>query len=112
MEISIQHLTRNMYEIMKFKTKEEAILNKNRGDRLFYDPYIDEYFIIPPRKRHVWKEEEFEENFVIMPETFEECTRLRIENCQDCKYLPSRQGNTKYCQRKKILLNRENMEVF
>ncbi len=112
MEILSQHLTRNMYEIMKFKTKEEAVLNKNKGDRLFYDPYIDEYFIIPLRKKHVWKEGEFEENFAMMPETFEECARFRIENCQDCEYLPNRQENIKYCRRKKILLNRENMEIF
>jgi len=94
----------------KYKTKEEAIENKKSGDRLFHDPYLDEYFIISPRK-HVWKEGEFEENFMILPETFEECMKLRAENCADCTYTP-RRFNNKSCQRKTLLLNRERMEVL
>jgi|NGEPerStandDraft_9_1074522.scaffolds.fasta_scaffold07599_1 hypothetical protein len=97
--------------MMKFKTKEEAIVSKNKGDRLFYDPYIIEYFIISPRK-YIWKEGEFEENFLIMPETFDECIKLRSGNCQDCEDLTQSFGNYKSCQRKKFLLNREIMEII
>lgn len=93
----------------KFKTEEDAIANKKKGDRLFYDPFINEYFIISPRKC-IWKEDEFEENFIIMPETFEECMELRAGNCQDCEYVPNKLG--KYCHRKTMLLNRERMEIF
>lgn len=96
--------------MMKFKTKEEAIANKNKGDRLFHDPYIDEYFIISPRK-YIWKECEFEENFIIMPETLEECIKLRSENCQDCEYIQHKLGNYKSCLRRTFLLNRERMEI-
>lgn len=94
----------------KYKTKEEAVANKKNGDRLFHDPFLDEYFIISPRK-YVWKEGEFEENFMIMPETFEECMKLRAEKCGDCQYSP-RRFNNKSCQRKSLLLNRERMEVL
>lgn len=97
--------------MMKFKTKEEAIANKNKEDMLFHDPYIDEYFIISPRK-YIWKEGEFEENFIIMPETLEECIKLRSENCQDCEYIQRRLGNYKSCLRRTFLLNRERMEIF
>lgn len=97
--------------IKRFKTKEDAIENKNAGDRLFYDPFLDEYFIISPRK-YIWKESEFEDNFIIMPETFDECNKLQIEQCQDCKYLPHRLGNYKSCQKKAFLLKRERMEIF
>lgn len=93
----------------KFKTEEDAIANKKTGDRLFYDPFINEYFIISPRK-YIWKEDEFEENFIIMPETFEECLKLRTGKCQDCEYMANKFG--KYCQRKIMLLNRERMEIF
>lgn len=100
-----------MCKITKFKTKEEAVANKNKEDRLFYDPYIDEYFIISPRK-YIWKEDEFEENFIIMPETLEECINLRSGNCQDCKYVPHRMGSHKFCRRRMFLLNRERMEIL
>lgn len=79
-----------MNRITKFKTREKAIANKKNEDRLFHDPYLDEYFIISPRKKLVWNEEEFEENFLFMPETFEECKSLRSGKCQDCEYLPQR----------------------
>jgi|GEM_PF-5820223 hypothetical protein len=95
----------------KFKTKEEATKNKKKGDRLFYDPFIYEYFIISPRK-YVWKEGEFEENFITMPETFEECVRLRSDNCQDCEYLPRRIGGRRSCQRRTMLSNRASMEIY
>ena len=100
-----------MCKITKFKTKDDAISNKNSGDRLFYDPYLGEYFTISPRK-YIWKEGEFEENFIIMPETFEECNKLISDNCQDCGFLSNRNGGHKYCRRKKLLLNRESMEIF
>ena len=100
-----------MYKKTKFKTKEEAVENKNKGDRLFYDPYINEYFIISPRK-YIWKEGEFEENFIIMPETFEECINLRSGSCQDCEHLPQGFGNYKSCQRRSFLVNRERMEII
>ncbi len=96
-----------MCKITKFKTKEEAV-QKMIGDRLFHDPFIDEYFIISPRK-YVWKEGEFEENFIIMPETFEECNKLRSENCQDCEYVIN--GFGKSCARRVKLLNRAKMEI-
>jgi hypothetical protein len=96
---------------MKFKTKEEAIANKNKGDRLFHDPFIDEYFIISPRK-YIWKEGEFEDNFIIMPETFEECMKLRSDNCCDCEYVKHRLGNNKSCRRRASLVNRARMEIF
>jgi hypothetical protein len=96
---------------MKFKTKEEAIKSKNKGDRLFYDHFMDEYFIISPRK-YVWKEGDFEENFIVMPKTFEECVKLRSGNCEDCAYLSNRIGSRKYCRRRALLLNRSSMEVF
>jgi len=99
-----------MCKITKFKTKEEAVANKNKGDRLFYDPFIQEYFIISPRK-YIWKEDEFEENFIVMPETFEECMKLRSGHCQDCEYF-SRRLSYKSCQRRSLLLNRERMEIF
>lgn len=95
----------------KFKTKEKAIASKNAGDRLFHDPYINEYFIISPRK-YIWKEGEFEENFIIMPETLEECIKLRHENCQDCEYVPHRLGGYSTCLRRVLLSNRVNMEIF
>lgn len=95
----------------KFKTKEEAIANKKKEDRLFHDPYIDEYFIISPRK-YIWKKGEFEDNFIIMPETLEECIKLRFGNCQDCDYLPHKMGSYKYCKRKVYLSNIENMEII
>ncbi len=95
--------------ITKFKTKEEAIASKNKGDRLFHDPFIDEYFTIKKRK-YIWKEGEFEENFIIMPETLEECIKLRTEGCQDCEYVVN--GFGKSCQRKIKLLNRAKMEIF
>lgn len=97
-------------KIMKFKTKEEAVTHKNEGDRLFYDPYLDEYFIIAPRK-YIWKEGEFEENFMIMPETYEECMKLRTDKCQDCEYF-QRRISYKSCQKRMSLLNRERMEIF
>ena len=96
--------------IRKFKTKEEAVQNKNKEDKLFHDPFINEYFIVSPKK-YIWKEGEFEENFIIKPETLEECIRLRAENCQDCDYLPHR-GRLKFCQRRQLLFNRERMEIF
>jgi len=95
----------------KYKTKEEATKNKNKDDRLFYDPYINEYFMISPRK-YVWKEGEFEENFIVMPETFEECAQLRSGECQDCGHLPDRLGGQKSCQRRGLLLRRSSMEVL
>lgn len=96
---------------MKFKTKEEAIANKNKLDRLFYDPYIYEYFTISPEK-YIWKEGEFEENFIMMPETFEECAKLRYGNCQDCEYLPHRLGGYKSCRKRALLSNRASMEIY
>lgn len=96
---------------MKFKTREEAFASTKKGDRIFYDHYIDEYFIVSPRK-YIWKEGEFEENFIIMPETFEECAKLRAENCQDCRYLPQRLGSPKSCRRGMSLSNRSSMEIF
>ncbi len=95
----------------KYKTKEEAIVNKKKEDRLFHDPYLDEYFVISPRK-YIWKEGEFEENFVIMPETLEECINLRSGNCQDCEYLTRKMGSHQYCKRKVYLSNIENMELL
>jgi len=97
--------------MIKFKTKEEAIANKNKGDRLFHDPFLDEYFIISPRK-YIWNEDDFEDNFIIMPETFEECVKLQSEKCGDCEYITHRHGNIKSCQRKAFLLKRERMEIF
>jgi hypothetical protein len=105
------NVTKDNKNMMKFKTKEEAVAKKKKGDRLFCDPHIHEYFIISPRK-YIWKEGEFEENFIIMPETFEECIKLRFGNCQDCEYLPRRHGNYKSCQRRVLLSNRESMEIF
>lgn len=93
----------------KFKTEADAVANKKKGDRLFYDPFINEYFIISPRK-YVWKEGEFEENFIIMPETFKECMELRVAKCQDCEDVTNKLG--KFCKRKAMLLNRERMEIF
>lgn len=78
---------------------------------MFYDPCIDEHFIISPRK-YIWKEDEFEENFIMMPETFEECLGLRSGNCQDCAHLPHRQWSYKYCRKRSFLLNMENMEIL
>jgi len=97
--------------MMKFETKEEAIANKKKGDRLFYDPFINEYFIISPKK-YIWKEGEFEENFIMMPETIEECIALRSGHCQNCEYLPHRHGSYKFCRRRSLLSNRERMEIF
>lgn len=96
--------------IRKFKTKEEAVKNKNKGDRLFHDPFINEYFIVSPKK-YIWKEGEFEENFIIISETLEECIKLRARNCQDCDYLPHR-GSLKFCRRRTLLFNREKMEIL
>lgn len=96
--------------IKRYKTKEEIIKNTNKGDKLFYDPFIDEYFIVSPKK-YIWIEGEFEENFISLPETFEECLKLRADNCQDCEYLPLR-GKTKFCLRKTLLINRGKMEIF
>lgn len=96
---------------MKFKTREDAIASKKKGDRLFYDSYIDDYSIVSPRK-YVWKEGEFEENFMIMPETFEECAKLRADSCQDCKYLPNRMGGQRSCQRRSSLSNRYSQEIL
>ena len=101
-----------MNRITKFKTKEIAVANKKKEDRLFHDPYLGEYFIISPRKKPVWNEDEFEENFIFMPETFEECKSLRTGHCQDCEYLPQRMGSFKSCRRKLTLSNRGDMEVF
>ncbi len=101
---------KKMHRITKFKTKKEAVANINKGDRLFYDPYLYEYFIISPRE-YIWKEGEFEENFMMMPETFEECMRLRPDYCRDCEYFPNR-ISYKSCLRKTLLLNRERMEIF
>lgn len=101
-----------MKRITKFKTKEKAIANKKNEDRLFYDPYLNEYFLISPIKKLAWNEDEFEENFIFMPETFEECKSLRSENCQDCEYLPQRMGKHRFCQRKLKLSNMFNMEIF
>lgn len=98
-------------KITKFKTKEEAITNKNSGDRLFHDPYLDEYFIISPRK-YIWKEDEFEDNFIIIPETIEECIQLRIGRCCDCEFIERRGSSHKSCQRRTLLVNRERMEIF
>jgi hypothetical protein len=98
-------------EKMKFKTREEAFASIKKGDRLYYDCYIDEYFIVSPRK-YIWKEGEFEENFLMMPETFEECSKLRSENCQYCTYLPQRLGPPRSCRRGRSLSNRSSMEIF
>lgn len=100
-----------MHRITRFRTREEAVENKNKGDRLFQDPYLNEYFIIHPIK-YIWKEGEFEENFIIMPETLEECMELRPGSCQDCEHLPDRLGNDRSCQRRGFLLRRERMEIF
>lgn len=97
--------------MIRYKTKEEAIAVKKSGDRLFCDPYTSEYFIISPRK-YIWKEGEFEENFIIMPETFEECAKLRYDNCQDCAHLPHRMGTQKSCRKRSLLLNRASMEIY
>lgn len=110
MAILSQYLRIRMCKITKFKTKEEVVENKNKGDRLFYDPFLNEYFIISPRK-YIWKEGEFEDNFIIMPETYEECMKLRSDHCQDCKYVQHRLSH-KSCQRRNLLVNRERMEVF
>ena len=97
--------------IKKFRTKEEAVANKNDDDRMFYDPFINEYYTISPQK-YIWKQEEFEDNFIIIPETLEECIKLRTEHCQDCDFLPHREGNPRYCRRRGLLANREKMEIF
>ena len=94
-----------------YKTREEAIANKNKEDKLFHDPYINEYFIVSPRK-YIWKEGEFEENFIMMPETIEECIKLRYENCQDCEYLPHKLGGYSTCRRRVRLSNMASMEIF
>jgi hypothetical protein len=100
-----------MSRIIKYKTKEEAVINKKNDDRLFYDPYLNEYFIIASIKK-TWKEEEFEDNFIMMPETFEECKSLRSANCQDCEYLPQRFGSYRNCRRRVRLSNRAELEIF
>lgn len=100
-----------MNRIIKYKTKENAVANKKNDDRLFYDPYLNEYFTISPIKK-AWKEDEFEDNFIMMPETFEECKSLRSGNCQDCEYLPQRLGSYRNCRRKVRLSNRAEMEIF
>jgi hypothetical protein len=101
-----------MSRIIKYTTKEKATANKKKDDRLFYDPYLNEYFTISPRKKPVWNEDEFEENFLVMPETFEECKSLRSGNCQDCEYFPQRMGGWKSCRRRTTLSNRGGMEIF
>lgn len=107
-----KHPNKKNVRTMRYRTKEEAMTNKNKGDRLFYDQFINEYFTISQRKKQVWKEDEFEENFIMMPETFEECMKLSAGHCHDCEHLPNRHGNFKSCLRRALLLRRENMEVF
>jgi len=94
-----------------YKTKEEAVGNKKDGDRLFHDPYINEYFIISPRK-YTLKEGESEENFIIMPETFEECMKLRPGDCRNCEDSPNLLRGWKSCQRRRMLSNRASMEIL
>ena len=102
--------TTNMPKIV-YKTYEEAILNKTKGDRLYYDQFLKEYFIIRPKKL-VWGSESFEDNFIMMPETIEECIELReTGQCGDCEYLPHRLGSWKYCSRREMLKNRLLMEI-
>ncbi len=94
-----------------YKTREEAILNKIKGDRLYYDEILEEYFIIRPKKL-VWSPDNFEDNFIAMPETFEECIKLRdTGQCGDCEFLPNRLGSWKYCSRREMLKNRLLMEI-
>lgn len=100
-----------MSRLTKYKIKEKAVANKKNEDRLFYDPYLNEYFTISPLK-NIWKEDEFEDNFITMPETFEECKSLRSGNCQDCEYLPQRMGNYRSCRRRVSLSNRAELEIF
>ena len=37
-----------------YKTNKEAKLNKKRGDKIFYDPSLDKYYVVTPKRRKFW----------------------------------------------------------
>ncbi|MFA5061288.1 MAG: hypothetical protein WC494_03160 [Candidatus Pacearchaeota archaeon] len=37
-----------------YKNKTDALKARRKGDRIYYDPYLEAYYIVRPQERNWW----------------------------------------------------------